>query len=187
MPAEINSGISRSRAPPTDRPRPSATSFGTVAGAVCGVSLPASSWASRDELRSLALNVAARQPAGIEHELGQRAPELAFEVEDRVQDVVAEADDAAVDVRRLAAARAVCAGQRGTAVWTRGVVARDLLHDRTCLRLDGVLATTAPVATSATASVSTVIVPRRDGLDDVVIDRLPQGSTVSRSPPVVDG
>src|SRR5690606_7422993 len=48
----------------------------------------------RDELRSLALDVSAREPSRMKRELGDRSPELALEMEDRVQDVVPQRSEA---------------------------------------------------------------------------------------------
>ena len=44
----------------------------------------------RDELRPLTVDVAARQSAGVEEQLRNGAPDLAFEMEHAMQDVVAQ-------------------------------------------------------------------------------------------------
>src|SRR5262245_39253209 len=52
----------------------------------------------------------------MEKQFGDGAPDLAFEMEHAMQDVVTEGNEAAMNVCRLAARRTVRTGQRGAAV-----------------------------------------------------------------------
>ncbi|GAC1569114.1 MAG: hypothetical protein NVS3B27_12930 [Novosphingobium sp.] len=70
----------------------------------------------RDVAGAAAIGIFARQPAGMERQHRYGAPDLAFEMEHPVRQVVKERADGAVDMRRLAAGMAMAAHQRGTAV-----------------------------------------------------------------------
>ena len=70
----------------------------------------------RDEARPLTVNVAAGQLARAPGEHRQRPPDLAFEMEHAVGEVVPECPERPVDVRALSAAMAIFAGQRAAAV-----------------------------------------------------------------------
>src|SRR4051794_21474451 len=70
----------------------------------------------RHEPGALARNIAPRQLAGLPREHRQRAPDLAFEVEQPLDEVVEESDHRPVDMRLLAARRAIGPGQLRLAI-----------------------------------------------------------------------
>jgi hypothetical protein len=52
----------------------------------------------RGELDTLAVDVAAGQAARVQHQLGQREPDLAFQMQESVQQVVGQREEAAMQV-----------------------------------------------------------------------------------------
>jgi hypothetical protein len=65
----------------------------------------------RDVAGALALNIVARQLAGAEQQRRQRLPGLAIEMRDAVQKLLADVEQAAVEMRLLPAIGAEIAGQ----------------------------------------------------------------------------
>jgi hypothetical protein len=70
----------------------------------------------RDEPRPLAFDVAAGQLPRLPDEQRKRVPDLAFEMEDAVGEVMEEGGQRAVDMRPLAAVKAILAGELGPAI-----------------------------------------------------------------------
>ena len=70
----------------------------------------------RDEAGALAVNVAAGELAGAPGEQGQGAPDLAFEMEHAVKQIVEEGAERTVDVALLPAPMAIRSGKLGAAI-----------------------------------------------------------------------